>query len=158
MKPYEYFEHLARNLDKIEGDIARDIVAVEAEQFHAKNFRDQGFTDSGFTPWKKRKTNERNTKTYEGGIFELEHRDKGRALLVQSGTLKRHALKGRVVANTVTFEFPLVYERVHNEGGRAGRGNGFQMPQRQYVGESEYLKKRIEAKAKRYLDEFLNNK
>lgn len=142
MTPAEFFKKIAADLPGIERRIAHDVVAVEAEQFHAKNFRDEGFTDTALTKWPARKKSDKNPAR--------------RALLVQTGTLKRHALKGRVVKGAVQFDFPLPYERVHNEGLRAGRGAGFQMPQRQFVGESEYLKKRIEAKAKALLDAHFN--
>jgi phage gpG-like protein len=36
------------------------------------------------------------------------------------------------------------YARVHNEGLRAGRGRGFQMPRRQFIGESKELTKKVE--------------
>lgn len=148
---------MAASLPRLEQNIARDIIAVEAEQFHAKNFRDEGFTDTTLQKWPKRKTTIKNTKSYEGGIYELNNKDKGKAVLVQSSTLKGHALKGRVWGSQVKFVFPLEYEKVHNEGGRAGRGTGFQMPKRQFVGESEYLKNRIEAKAQKYMDQFFKN-
>lgn len=143
MTPEEFFRKMASELPKLERQIAKDIIAVEAEQFHAKNFKDEGFTDTSLQKWPQRK--------------KPDKRAARRALLVQTSTLKGHAIKGRVIGNQVQFSFPLEYMRVHNEGGRAGRGSGFQMPQRQFVGESEYLKNRIEAKAKKYLDHFFKN-
>lgn len=142
MKPQEYFRKLAKGIPRIEREVANDIVAVEAENFHAKNFRDEGFTDVALQKWKPRK--------------KPDKRAGRRALLVQSGAMKGHAIKGRVHDNAVDFIFPLEYMKVHNEGGKAGRGAGFQMTQRQFVGESEYLKKRIDEKVKRYLDAYLN--
>lgn len=138
MKPSEFFRKLAESIPHLEAQIVRDIVAVEAEAFHEKNFRDEAFTDQSMVKWAPRKKSDKNPAR--------------RALLVKSGTLKGHALKGRTKKDAVEFVFPLEYERVHNEGGRSGRGAGFQMPQRQFIGESEYLKKRIEAKAKAYMD------
>lgn len=141
-KASEFFARLARNEKRLEQTIIRDVIAVEAELFHAKNFRDEGFTDTGFTPWPKRKKEDK--------------RPGRRALLVKTGTLRGHALKGRVQGNGVAFVFPLEYEKVHNEGLRAGRGAGFDMPKRQFVGESDYLEKRIKAKAEQLLKRFLN--
>ena len=143
MTPEEFFRKMAASLPKLERQITNDIIAVEAEQFHAKNFRDEGFTDTSLDKWPQRK--------------KADKRAGRRALLVQTGTMKGHALKGRVQGNQVQFVFPLEYEKVHNEGGKAGRGAGFQMPKRQFVGESEYLRKRIEAKAQKYMDQFFNN-
>lgn len=143
-KASEFFRRLSNRFPQMERQLVRDVVAVEAEAFHAKNFRDEGFTDVAYTPWPARK--------------KTDKRKGRRALLVQTGTLKGHALKGRSRAGGVEFVFPLEYERVHNEGLHAGRGAGFQMPQRQFVGESAYLKKRIEARAKMYIDQFLKGK
>ena len=78
-----------------------------------------------------------------------------RALLVKTGTLKGHALKGRTRKGAVEFVFPLEYERVHNEGLKAGRGAGFQMPKRQFVGESKVLTDRITKKVQKLLEEHL---
>ncbi len=143
MKPHEFFQKLQNELPQLERRIAADIVAVEAQNFHAKNFRDESFTDVASVKWPARKPN--------------APRNRGRSLLVDSGTMRGHALSAQTVGDTVRFVFPLDYEQVHNEGGRAGRGGGFQMPKRQFVGESEYLNKKIEAKAKRFLDAHLNN-
>lgn len=40
---------------------------------------------------------------------------------------------------------------VHNTGGRAGRGRGFQMPRRQYMGDAEELRQKIIARLKAYM-------
>jgi len=136
----DFFRRLAREIPKMEKEIAAQIIAVEAEQFHAKNFRDEGFTDKGFQPWARRK----------------KHEEPRRALLVKTGAMKGHAVRGRIGNNEVQFIFPLEYMKVHNEGGRAGRGAGFQMPQRQFVGESDYLTNRIIAKATAFINARLN--
>lgn len=143
MKPSEFFRALANEFPRLENQIVRDVVAVEAERFHAKNFRDEGFTDVALDKWAPRK--------------KADKRKGRRALLVQTGTLKGHALKGRTRKGAVEFVFPLEYERVHNEGLRAGRGAGFDMPQRQFVGESEYLKQQIERKARKLIERFVKS-
>lgn len=135
----DFFRKLQRAIPRMEREITNTIVAVEAEMFHAKNFREEGFTDKAFQPWTKRKKAETPR----------------RALLVKSGAMKGHAVRGRSTGKEVEFIFPLEYMQVHNEGGRAGRGSGFTMPQRQYVGESEYLQQRINDKAQRYINEQL---
>lgn len=135
-----FFRQLQRELPQIKRDIVQTVIAVEAEQFHAENFRKEGFTDTAFTPWPLRK----KTETPR------------RALLVKTGALKGHALKGRVRGGAVDFVFPLDYMRVHNEGGKAGRGRGFTMPKRQYIGESAELKRRIERKILALLNHRLN--
>lgn len=134
MKPSEFFRKMKKDLSGLERHIADTIIKVEAEGFHAENFRKGGFTDRTFKKWPPRKDG-----------------DTTRALLVKSGTMRRHATSGKTKGNTIDFVMPLEYEKVHNEGGKAGRGQGFQMPQRQYIGESEELKKRIKLKAEQFL-------
>lgn len=132
--PAEFFRRLQNSLPQLEHHIVKDIIEVEAEAFHEKNFRDEGFTDVGFQKWQPRKP----TKKDKG---------KGkRGLLVDTSLMKGHALKGTTRGKQVDFEFPLAYMRVHNEGGKAGRGAGFTMPKRQYVGPSQYLEARIQQK------------
>lgn len=132
--PAEFFRRLQSSIPQLEQQILRDVIEVEAEAFHAKNFRQEGFTDVGNQPWQPRKA----TKKDAG---------KGkRGLLVDTGAMKRHATTGEVRGKQVDFTFPLAYMRVHNEGGKAGRGAGFQMPKRQFVGPSQYLEHRIQQK------------
>src|SRR5207253_1131600 len=45
------------------------------------------------------------------------------------------------------------YGKVHNDGGRAGRGKGFDMPQRQYVGDSPRLRRKLRDKMKKVIDD-----
>ena len=135
--PADFFRRLQNSLPQLHDQILRDVIEVEAEQFHAKNFRDEGFTDAGFQAWQPRKNPDKNPSR--------------RALLVKTGAMRRHATKGEVRGKQVDFTFPLAYMRVHNEGGKAGRGAGFQMPKRQYVGQSAWLEARIQAKVLQFL-------
>lgn len=138
--PAEFLRKMSKAWDKkIKRDILHIIVAVEAEKMWAENFRKEGFTDRSFKPWPQRKKPETPK----------------RALLVKTATLKGHALRGRKKENSVDFIFPLEYEKVHNEGLRAGRGQGFQMPKRQYIGDSHRLKMRIDRKVQEYLTNLL---
>jgi len=137
----DFFKRLQSNMPAMEREMAQTIIAVESENFHAMNFRREGFTDKGFQKWKARKT-------------PLTPR---RSLLVKTSVMKGHALKGEVRGDKVDFRFPLDYMKVHNEGGRAGRGNGFTMPKRQFIGESDYLKQQIKRKAITFLNRKLKN-
>lgn len=125
----------------LEQQIVRDVIAVEAERIHAENFKAEAFIDTPPDKWPGRKKSDKNPSR--------------RALLVKTGTLKGHALKGRTRSGAVEFVFPLEYERVHNEGLKAGRGEGFKMPKRQFVGESKVLTDRITKKVQKLFDEHL---
>lgn len=137
----DFFKKLQNNIGNIEQEILTKVIAVEAENFHAKNFADEGFTDTSLQKWTPRK----KAVTPK------------RSLLVKTSTMKGQALKGQVKGGSVDFAFSLDYMKVHNEGGQSGRGNGFTMAKRQFVGESEYLKKKIEAQATKLIDLKLNN-
>jgi phage gpG-like protein len=139
--PAEFFRRLQASIPQLEEQIANDIIEVEAERFHEKNFRDEGFTDAGFKPWQPLKPTKKN---------------QGKAILVDTSLMKGHALKGTTRGKQVDFTFPLAYMRVHNEGGKAGRGAGFTMPKRQYVGPSQYLEARIQQKVLQLLKQKFN--
>jgi len=94
-----------------------------------ENFRRQGFMDRSLKPWKPRKK-----------------RDEGRAILVKSGALRRSIRRISVSNKRVTIGSkgkPAVYAGVHNAGLKAGRGKGFIMPKRQFLGPSHTTDKRI---------------
>ncbi|MEL6359124.1 MAG: hypothetical protein AAFQ01_04215, partial [Bacteroidota bacterium] len=110
-------------------EIAQKVIAVEAEKFHSENFRKQGYQGAGFQPWKNRKDG-----------------DSSRAVLIETGRLRRAATRGRRMSQGVVFVLPK-YGKVHNDGLRAGRGAGFKMPKRQFVGASPILKSRFKKKA-----------
>lgn len=134
----DFFKKLQANIDTLEKEIASDIVRVEADNFHKRNFRNEGFTDRSFTKWPARKKQE----------------EKYRKLLVKKGHLRRTATHGHTRSNHIDYVMP-VYGKVHNEGLRAGRGSGFTMPKRQFLGDSLELRNRIKRKAVRFINERL---
>lgn len=128
MDPNAFFRTLQRQIPQLKREITKQIVQVEAENFHADNFRREGFTDRSFQKWKKRKTADKNPKR--------------RSLLVKTGALKRAATRSSTNKNLgrVRFKFPSTYMRVHNEG--IGR-----MPKRQFIGKSWKLEQAVMRKA-----------
>lgn len=93
------------------------------------NFKRQGFMDRSVKHWKGRKK-----------------ADPGRAILTKSGTLKRSIRRISTSAKRVKIGSvgkASVYAGVHNAGLRSGRGVGFQMPKRQFLGPSATTNKRI---------------
>lgn len=127
-------------------------------QFFKSRFRAQGWHDATFMPWKKRKG--------------ADKKGKGRAIMIKSGRL-RNSLRGRVMGNDVIWGTDVPYAKVHNEGGEITRyarselfvrnrskkgkfkrgttaGQGFtfkgssrRMPQRQFMGDSQHLRKLV---------------
>lgn len=109
------FQQLKQDLPKV--------MANDAQKFFAKSFRDSGFTDTGLTKWKPRKND----------------KDKGRAILVKSGNLRR-AVNDSI--ESVSFDKTVLavrgavgdYAVVHNYG----KGK---MPKRKFMGHSKTLEK-----------------
>jgi phage gpG-like protein len=133
-----HLARLRRSIPQLQTELANQVVAVEAAKFHNENFRAQAWTETG-RPWPPRK----------------DKTDKGRAILVKTGRLRRSATTVRTRGNVVDFIMP-IYGKTHNEGGRAGRGAGFQMPRRQFVGPSRKLQERIKRKAEMIINRRLN--
>lgn len=133
-----HLERMRRTMPQLKAKIASQVIAVEAAQFHDENFQSNAWTETG-KPWRSRKNN----------------KDSGRSVLVKSGRLRRAATTPRTRNNVVDFILP-IYGKVHNEGGRAGRGNGFKMPKRQFAGQSRILKQRFKRKSKNIINQHLN--
>jgi phage virion morphogenesis protein len=93
------------------------------------NFKRQGF---GEQPWQPRKPPGRKLR-----------RSDRRAILVKSGRLRRSIRVVRTGSNSVVIGSDVEYAAVHNEGLKAGRGKGFTMPRRQFMGMDTVLKKEI---------------
>lgn len=96
-----------------------------------KNFDKQQFGDKGKSgKWQARKkTGKRSDAT--------------RALLVKSGELKA-SIDYEAGQMQVSIGSDKPYAEPHNEGSRAGRGVGFKMPKRQFMGPSPEIDDEIE--------------
>lgn len=108
------------------------VAANEAVNHFKANFKVQGFVDRGVERWKPRKSK----------------KDKGRGILIGkgSGRLKRSIKRSSLSAKRTVIGVsgtPTKYASVHNFGLRSGRGAGFMMPQRKFMGESHVLNKKI---------------
>ena len=106
------------------------LIAEESVNHFTLNFKKQGFVDSGVKKWKARKSK----------------KDKGRGILIGKGSGRKLSRSIRTIK--VTKRFIIVgsnikYAGVHNKGLRSGRGKGFTMPQRQFIGHSKALNRKI---------------
>lgn len=101
------------------------ILATEGVNFSKESWRRQGWQDTSFSKWKKRKPGQK--------------RNEGRAILVDSGDLRKSVRIIGTSPGKARYGSDLVYAPVHNFGLRAGRGKGFKMPKRQFVGQSKAL-------------------
>jgi len=110
------------------------LASNEAVNFFQDNFRRQGFLDRSVKPWKPRKK-----------------KDPGRGILIGKGGGSK--LWNSIAKTSVNLGKKSVtigikgdadkYASVHNYGLMSGRGEGFKMPKRQFIGESKVLNKKI---------------
>lgn len=143
-KVQQEYAKLKRNLPKL--------IGAEAVSFAKDNFRKQGFHDVTLKRWKPRKRG--------------APRNKGRALLVDTGRLKRSVRVTRITPKKVHIGSNVAYAKIHNEGGtvqttqkvrahnrRTQRGLSrvrahtrkvnIRIPRRKFIGPSVELDRRI---------------
>lgn len=115
---------LRDQLAKFKSELPRmtDLMLTVAVTHSTENFAKQGFDDVGVQKWKERKRERK--------------RDFGKAILVQSGRLRRSLRKKRLNALSGVITSPLPYANRHNEG--------IKMPKRQFVGNSRNMVRKIE--------------
>ena len=109
------------------------VLANDAQRFFGKSFAQEGFEDLGVKKWAPRK--------------KITKKDEGKNILVQSGALRRAVMQSarNISFEQIRFVVDLPYAKIHNEGGKTGKGGT--MPQRQFMGNSrtlnELLRKKI---------------
>jgi len=123
------FDRVIANVAKLKQTLPK-IVANETKNYFLKSFETSSF---GGKAWKEPKR-----KQMKGSS-----RNQSKTL-VQSGALRRAVAQSLVSATFERIMFKVdgtvvPYAIVHNEGLRAGRGAGFQMPKRQYMGQTNEL-------------------
>lgn len=101
------------------------LVSNNSKNFFLQSFRNQGFTDNSLEKWQKRDNRSR--------------RSSGRAILVDTGTLRRSIKVSQSSFNKIVITSNLPYASVHNYGLKSGRGRGFKMPKRKFMGNSKKL-------------------
>ena len=129
MLPKKELENLNVNMQ----DIAQ-IAAATGVSVFKQAFRDKSFNK---TPWLPVK------------------RDPGTgSLMLRSGALMNSVRASEVTSEGVVFSAgndKVAYAEPHNEGGRVGRGKGFLMPQRQFMGESEDFDDKFRTRTDSYI-------
>lgn len=124
---------------------------ITAQNHFTENFRKQGFDDRIVEKWQPRKRQFYRTK----GGRRVD--DSTRGILIGKGTgtlrrslrrLKTSRYSGIIYVTGNATE----YAKVHNDGLRAGRGIGFKMPKRQFVGHSYNMFQKIDRKVRQRLD------
>jgi phage gpG-like protein len=143
------------------------IAGNTAVRLFKENFQTESFFGRKWQDVKRRQ-NDRNFKTLKRGKNKGQKRAVNAAgqrkiLTGETGDLGRsiqvkEAADGHAViwANPSAFGSKQPYGAVHNEGLRAGRGAGFRMPKRQFIGDHPQLRKAIADELDRKINEILN--
>lgn len=145
------------------------IAGQTAVRMFKENFQKEGFFGEGWQEVKRRQDS-RNFRTIKRGKNKGEVRAKytwvrHKILRGKTGDLGKSihykVLKNGTALiytdpNAITSKKP--YGRVHNEGLRAGRGSGFTMPKRQFMGDHPKLRTEIVKELERKLREKLQQK
>lgn len=99
-------------------------------------------------------------KKWQEAKVDKDKKRKRGSLMVDSSALMNSVRIAQATPESVVWAAgndKIAYAEVHNEGGRAGRGAGFDMPQRQFMGEAEELETIITKRIFSYLKTVFND-
>lgn len=140
MTPEEFERRLRGHRDEVVRLVDRTL-PVKAGQAARKHFRENftkgGFVDDTLKKWKPA----RRIGRAKGAAGQYRTLMSSRNVLYNS--IKYRTEPGRAIVYTSAESEP--YAKVHNEGLRAGRGKGFRMPRRQFIGDSRQLVRKVTA-------------
>lgn len=168
--------HFEQVLDKFKEKKSKlpKIIANVIQTHFKESFVNQGFNESGsIDKWQEVQRREQNggegkfkynyrirgSKSGSGGYSKGKSTaDRTNPILQGKGSGK---LSKSIQVTKATWEVIEVatvgdvvnkYAAVHNFGERAGRGKGFQMPKRMFIGDSENMFKKIDAEIEKNID------
>jgi phage gpG-like protein len=125
-------------------------VGNTAKVFFVESFRKQGWDDKSVQKWKPRKRTTYKTKS--GKVVD----DTTRAILVKEGDLRRSIIRNPAnrAALSIKISTNLDYAKIHNDGlmGKAFGKHPFNMPKRQFMGDSYNLNEKVKAVIVKRLD------
>ena len=146
MNEQEFLKHITDCAAEIQKSISRTMPIKAgriAKDLFQENFLKGGFVDGGIHEWQPSKR--LGTKNDEGKVVGKAKGAKGEyKTLMSSRNNLFNSIEYRIDDSGVVIENRVPYAAVHNEGLRAGRGKGFTMPQRQFIGDSKELDEAIE--------------
>jgi phage gpG-like protein len=132
------FDTILRKIKSQRKAVAFQIANKGVNHFK-NNFRRQGFVDETVEKWQKRR------KDIIDGLSGVQSKDKGRAILIKSGLLRRSIKKLKVTPNSIIVGTnSTTYASYHN----AGTDN---MPQRKFIGRSKVLSRSIKSLVSTYV-------
>ena len=142
------FDRIIKNFEQVKTTLPQVLANDTKNFFLRENFDKQQFNGVAWADVK------RHGK--KGGSQRNQS-----ASLVQSGKLRRAVANSLLIANWNEIVFSVRdstakdgfnYGGIHNYGGHAGRGASFEMPKRQFIGDSAALREKQLAAIKRTVD------
>lgn len=158
MTPQQFaseIQRLENEFRELFANYAPTIAGKTAVSYFKKNFQNEAW---GRVSWKEVRRRTPGTKANRYAAKHHPARTSRKILTGDTGDLARSieiksVSNGQVVIWTApnAFGSKEPYGRVHNEGLRSGRGKGFIMPKRQFMGSSDELNKLIISEIERKL-------
>jgi len=146
IKPADFFKEIRDNAIALQEALEREIplkIAVAAVEHFKENFQEEGFVDDSLQKWDPAKRKNKLKYSKKGNPLKSQPASVNRKTLTGSGNLGR-SIKYKLSNGNIIIYSDLIYAPVHNEGLRAGRGAGFIMPKRQFIGDSKKLFEKID--------------
>jgi phage gpG-like protein len=162
----EFIKRLQAAQREVEDCINRVLpakIGALAKEHFQNNFRKGGFVNNGLQAWKpaKRLLAQKPARRRSGGKLVKRYK-KPAAMNYKTLLSSRNHLFSSIyfepMRGAVRIYNPVEYAQVHNEGLRAGRGKGFIMPKRQFIGSSAELTKLVNEKIEKELLKIINLK
>lgn len=134
MSPEQFVKLVAskqKELEQLQNRTLPIKIGAMAKAHFQNNFRLGGFMDNGLHAWKPSKR-----LSYSGKSTKIDRNNK---TLLSSRNHLFSSIEYTYQPGIVIIRNEVPYAAVHNEGLKAGRGKGFQMPKRQFIGPSAEL-------------------
>lgn len=147
------FTRVLANMATVKSEIG-PVLGNTAQNYFVNNFNQQGF-DNGARPWQEVKRRIPGTKAYEYPKTKGLGRQT-KSILSGSGRLKRAVNTSLKLATFERIRLSVTdvpYAEIHNRGGRAGRNGSALIPQREFMGDSVALRKKLREKLKNVVDQ-----
>lgn len=159
MNPKQFHDHFAQmalNVKTAQKDAIRR-AGHEVARLFRQNFVEQGFFGEKWQDVKRRELRTVNYRTKGGktkqkSATRAKGADGKRGILFGRGRNLSRSIKVKIEGNKAIIYSDLPYSAVHNKGLRAGRGKGFIMPKRQFMGDHP----RVHEKAKEIINQEIN--
>lgn len=151
LTPQQFQQRLekhAQELSKLISDDLPVIIGKMAVDHFKLNFQNEAW---GREKWKEVKRRLSPTKAFKYGTHASITR---KILTGDTGDLGR-SIQYTPETGRVTIHSDLIYAAVHNYGLRAGRGAGFIMPKRQFIGDDQELIQKIHNEIQKHINKII---